>query len=166
MEVKCLVVGSLETNCYLVIKNNECIIMDPGDNAKEIINECKNYNVLEIIVTHHHFDHIGALKELENYFNLKHNTFKYKNLFNYDIIKTPGHTDDSISIYFKSENLLFSGDLVFKNGVGRYDFSNSNYNDLKKSLEFLSNLPEKTIIYPGHGLVTTLKDEKSNFIYY
>lgn len=166
MEVKCLVVGNLETNCYLVIKNNECIIIDPGDNAKEIINECKNYNVLEIIVTHHHFDHIGALKELENYFNLKHNTFKYKNLFNYDIIKTPGHTDDSISIYFKSENLLFSGDLVFKNGVGRYDFSNSNYNDLKKSLEFLSNLPEKTIIYPGHGLVTTLKDEKPNFIYY
>lgn len=166
MEVKCLVVGNLDTNCYLIIKSKECLIIDPGDNAKEIIDKCKNYSVLEIIVTHHHFDHIGALKKIEKYFNLEHNTFKYKKLFNYDIIKTPGHTDDSISIFFGGQNLLFSGDLIFYHSIGRYDFPNSNYNDLIKSLEKISKLSLDTTIFPGHGEKTSLNEEIKYFDLY
>ena len=134
MKVEVLVLGPLDTNTYILSKDRKCIIIDPADDAEKIVSFCSKYEVEEIIVTHHHFDHIGALEKLEKYYNIKHNTFLRKT-FSYDIIKTPGHTDDSISIFFSEQNLLFSGDLIFYHSIGRYDFPNSNYNDLIKSLE-------------------------------
>lgn len=131
MKVEILVLGPLDTNTYILSKDGKCIIIDPADDAEKIISFCSKYEVEEIIVTHHHFDHIGALEKLEKYYNIKHNTFLRKT-FSYDIIKTPGHTDDSISIFFGGQNLLFSGDLIFYHSIGRYDFPNSNYNDLIK----------------------------------
>ena len=69
------VLGSFATNCYTVANSEtrEAIIIDPADNCEQIINFCNKYEVIEIIVTHHHFDHIGALNELENYYNQKLN---------------------------------------------------------------------------------------------
>lgn len=165
IKIEKLVLGYLDTNCYIVSSNNKAIIIDPADNCEQIINFCKKYEVIEIIVTHHHFDHIGALNELENYYNLKHNDFSKKTL-NYEIIKTPGHTDDSISIFFPDEKILFSGDLIFYHSIGRYDFPNSNYENLKESLNIISKLPIDTIIYPGHGPETTLNEEIERFKYY
>ena len=133
MKVEVLVLGPLETNTYILSNNGKCIIIDPADDDEKIISFCSKYEVEEIIVTHHHFDHIGALEKLESYYNIKHNIFLRKS-FCYEIIKTPGHTDDSISIFFSDQNFLFSGDLIFYHSIGRYDFENSNYNDLIKSL--------------------------------
>ena len=99
MKVVVLVLGPLDTNTYILSKDGKCIIIDPADDAEKIVSFCSKYEVEEIIVTHHHFDHIGALEKLEKYYNIKHNTFLRKT-FSYDIIKTPGHTDDSISIFF------------------------------------------------------------------
>ena len=65
MQVNRLVVGDLETNCYILINNNKCLIIDPGDEYEKIKNEVSNKEVVGVIITHHHFDHIGAL----NYFN-------------------------------------------------------------------------------------------------
>ena len=165
IKVEKLILGYLDTNCYIVSSNNKAIIIDPADNYEQIINFCKKYEVIEIIVTHHHLDHIGALKEIEKYYNLKHNDFSKKTL-NYEIIKTPGHTDDSISIFFPDEKIVFSGDLIFCHAIGRYDFPNSNYENLKESLNIISKLPINTIIYPGHGKETTLKEEIPRFKYY
>lgn len=165
MNIYVLILGDLETNCYILEKSNRCIIIDPADNPQKIIDFVKNYTVEEIIVTHHHFDHIGALKALEKHFNIKHNLFIRKN-FNYEIIKTPGHTDDSISIYFAKEKYLVSGDLIFYHSIGRYDFKNSSYKDLKYSLDKISKLPIETKIFPGHGNITTLKEEQKFFKYY
>lgn len=76
------------------------------------------------------------------------------------IIETPGHTQGSICLYSKKDNLLFTGDLLFADGgVGRTDFSYSDATELKKSLQKIFKLPSKTQILPGHGRSSTLKEE-------
>ena len=145
--------------------DKQAIIIDPADNAEKIIEFCQNLHVVEILVTHHHFDHIGALAEIEKYYKLEHNIF-YSSIFAYEVIKTPGHTDDSLSFYFRKENILFDGDFIFKGSIGRFDFPNSNALDMQKSLEMISKFDDNMLIFPGHGSKTYLKNEKKHFKYF
>ena len=62
--------------------------------------------------------------------------------------------------YFKKEKIIFTGDTLFKRGIGRYDFSYSSKKELKKSLEKILKLPDDTVVYPGHGEKTTIGEEK------
>lgn len=73
------------------------------------------------------------------------------------VIYTPGHTPGSICLY--SPPHLFTGDTLFKEGIGRTDFSYSSPLQLTKSLKKLFKLPPETIIYPGHGDPSTLSAE-------
>lgn len=164
MDIKTIVVGSLQENCYIVTKNNKTLIIDPGDEADRIINVCKDLDVVEVIITHHHFDHIGALKEVEKYFHIKEGVrSKY---FNYDIIATPGHTRDSISLYFPEDLVLFSGDFIFYHSIGRTDLPGGSDTDMINSLKIISEYPDGLVIYPGHGKMTTLKEERKRFNMY
>ena len=69
--IKRLVVGPLQENCYIVSCNQSCVIIDPGDEADHIINEVESEHleVKGILVTHGHFDHIGAANELKSYYH-------------------------------------------------------------------------------------------------
>jgi len=69
----------------------------------------------------------------------------------FEVIPTPGHTPGSVCFYFPKEKILFSGDTLFADGVGRTDLSYSSPNDLQNSLKKLAQLPRETKIYPGHG---------------
>ena len=75
-------------------------------------------------------------------------------------ILSPGHTEGSLCYYF--EGNLFSGDVLFKNGIGRTDLPGGKYETLLKSVRKLYDLPENTIVYPGHGPSTTIGEEKYN----
>lgn len=75
--------------------------------------------------------------------------------------ETPGHTRGSICLYSPDEKVLFSGDTVFKGGIGRMDFPSSSSEAMKESLERLSNVEVKGL-YPGHGPVA--KEEGSKYI--
>ncbi|MBE6148888.1 MAG: MBL fold metallo-hydrolase [Firmicutes bacterium] len=165
MKIEILKLGYLETNCYLLKKDKNVIIIDPAADASTIINLCKNYHVEGILVTHHHDDHIGALLELEKNYELNHNSFLSNN-FHFDVIPTPGHTHDSLSFYFPKEKILFSGDFIFKNSIGRFDFPESSAIQMKESLNKISTYPDDIIIYPGHGPSTILGQEKTLFNYY
>ena len=164
MIVEKIVVGYLEENCYIVTKNNKTIIIDPGDEASKIINVAKNKNVVGILVTHHHPDHIGALKEIEEYYNLKET--KEVESFDFKVINTSGHTKDSVSYYFPKEKVLFVGDFLFLNSIGRTDLPTGSDIEMQASLELISKYPDDVIVYPGHGEATTLGHEKNNFRYY
>lgn len=74
-----------------------------------------------------------------------------------DLIFTPGHSPGEYCVYFKSENILFSGDVLFKDSVGRTDLWAGNTEILVNSiLEKLFKLPHKTKVFPGHGSDTTI----------
>jgi len=76
-----------------------------------------------------------------------------------EIIHTPGHTPGGSCFYIEKEKTLFSGDTLFKGSFGRVDFSYSNPKDMIESLKKLSKLPKDTLVYPGHGSKTTIKEE-------
>ena len=81
--------------------------------------------------------------------------------FELRILKTPGHTPGAACLLLKKENVVFTGDTLFKGAIGRYDFSYSDKGKLKKSLSRLFELPAETLVYPGHGEETTIGEEKN-----
>lgn len=164
MKIDKIEVGYLNTNCYIIKIDDECIIIDPGDEFKKIKSVIGDKKVVGVLVTHFHQDHIEALEEILSYYDTNLNKIN-SNKFNYEIIETPGHTNDSKTYYFKKNNIMFTGDFIFKNGIGRTDLGGSN-KDMKESLEMIKNYPDHTIIYPGHGSSTTLGEEKSLFSLY
>jgi hydroxyacylglutathione hydrolase len=80
--------------------------------------------------------------------------------FTFDVIYTPGHTPGSVCFYFQKEKVVFTGDTLFKDGVGRTDFSYSSFEDLKKSLKKIFSFSSKIVIYPGHGETTAIEEIK------
>ncbi|MCL2610485.1 MAG: MBL fold metallo-hydrolase [Defluviitaleaceae bacterium] len=79
------------------------------------------------------------------------------------VIVTPGHSHGHVCFYDKKNDIIFSGDTLFKEGVGRTDLPGGNANDLVTSIKTkLYTLPEETIVYPGHGDKTTIGHEKRN----
>ena len=78
-----------------------------------------------------------------------------------EVILAPGHTNDGTSLYCKEEGIVFTGDTLMYMGYGRTDFPTGNLRELKKSLKKLFALPENTFVYPGHGIATTIGDEKN-----
>lgn len=171
MSIEILKVGILQTNCYILSKDNHVLVIDPGDEFEKIKDKIYRKKVDGIIVTHYHFDHCLALQKLQKFTsapifdhtNLKEGLNKIKN-FTFKCIYTPGHKEDLITIYFEKEKLIFCGDFIFKGTIGRCDLEGSNFEDMKKSITKIINMDENITIYPGHGDSTTLKDEKENLI--
>lgn len=78
----------------------------------------------------------------------------------FTIIPTPGHTPGSVFFYCKEEGIAFSGDTLFRMSIGRTDFELGSFDDIVNSLHSLKTLlPLDTIVLPGHGPQTTLKEE-------
>ena len=82
-----------------------------------------------------------------------------------EVIHTPGHTPGGICLLMKNpkNKILFTGDSLFYQGIGRTDFPGADENQLIKSIkEKLLNLTDDTIVYPGHGPSSTIGKEKKN----
>lgn len=194
--IKKLIVGNMQTNCYVLYNDNhQCIIVDPGDQGQKISkyideNELK---LLAILLTHGHFDHIGAVDYLYQKYHCPIYTHQETlpllhqsklNLSSFEIpfvVDSPikiadtqlqigsfqfvwmlleGHCQGSSMIYYPAEDILFSGDVLFKGSIGRYDFPTSSHFETKKSLEVIKKLNFEAKILPGHGEESTLTYEK------
>jgi len=154
MKISKLVVGYLEENCYILEKDNKCIVIDPGDNLDKIMDSIKG-SVEEILITHYHFDHIGALNALKEKTHLEENVF-LKKTFKYEVIDVPGHTSDSKAFYFYEDGIMFTGDFLFNNSIGRMDLPTGSKMDMINSIRKIEKYPLNTIIYPGHSDIGTL----------
>lgn len=166
MEIKKVVVGILEENCYVLIKNNECLVVDPGaeyDKIRQVIGDNK---VLGVLITHSHSDHIGALRNFLTKRSIK--IFKRSNLeekeytigdFKFKCIHTPGHSKDSVTFYFEDEQVMFIGDFIFKNGIGRTDLPGGDSKEMEQSIEKIKKYDGNIRIYPGHDEESILLDE-------
>lgn len=73
MKIQKLILGPLKTNCYIIFdeKTKKGVIIDPGAEAEKIINKVKGLDIVYILNTHGHFDHIGANREVKNFFRAK-----------------------------------------------------------------------------------------------
>ncbi len=77
-----------------------------------------------------------------------------------DVWHTPGHSPGSICIYVAEAEAIFTGDTLMFMKVGRTDIPGGNKDQLARSLQRLATLPDKTKVYPAHGLPTTIKSER------
>ena len=185
--------GDFGTNCYIVTKNDSSLVIDSGDGAKEwVLQNAKNLKA--ILCTHGHFDHIfdaGKLKdELEipvyinkfDAFMCESDIFGYmKSTFTPDVLVDndenfniddfcikfyhfPGHTPGCSMI--EIDDMMFSGDFLFRGSIGRWDFPFSDKNEMLKSLGKFKNLKGNFTLYPGHGESSTLEVEQNNIDYW
>jgi len=171
-------------------KTKEAIVIDPGFDASHEAEQIVRYvderalKVKFIVNTHGHSDHIrgdivlkrkygvpicihaydvhclnglgensspaNMLLEDEGLLKFGQRTLK--------VMHTPGHTRGSISLV--GEKLVFTGDTLFAGGIGRTDFAGGSNRDMRLSLQKLLCLPDNYGVYPGHGGVSTIGEEK------
>lgn len=169
MKINVVVVGRLETNCYVLEKDGEVLIVDPGDDFEKI-KKTINGKVKGILVTHNHFDHIGALDECVKYFNVpvydKNNLIEGRceiGKFIFEVKYNFGHTMDSISFIF--DNIMFSGDFIFSGAIGRCDLG-GDFFAMKNSIKDILNSNINYKICPGHGEFTYLESERNLLLCY
>ncbi|MCR6513393.1 MAG: MBL fold metallo-hydrolase [Clostridium chrysemydis] len=199
MLVKVIPTGTIEENCYLVMDENtkEGFIVDPGDEPLKIEKAIKDtgMNLKYILLTHAHFDHVGALNYLVEKFNVPFYMNKEEEEFaktdNYvfgKINKANGYLDDNSELSIGNEsirvfhtpghtvgglcfligNKLFTGDTLFRSSVGRSDFPGGDMTALVNSIKTkLLPLGDEIEVYPGHGPMSTIGYEKKNnmFLY-
>ena len=170
MEIKCIVTGYLDENCYIIINNGTCLVVDPGDDFHKIKEQIGTNKVLGVLITHSHVDHIGALRNFLTKRSIK--IFKRSNLednkeysigdFKFKSILTPGHSKDSVTFYFENEKIMFIGDFIFKESIGRCDLPGGSEVEMKESIEKIKEYSDDIKLYPGHYEATTLGYEKKN----
>lgn len=170
MKVEAVVVGPLEENCYVLKIDDKALVIDPGDEIDKINKVIDSSKVTGVLITHNHFDHVGALSyfdknKIYNFSNLEEKEYNIEN-FKFEVVYTPGHTSDSISFYFKEINSLFCGDFIFLESIGRCDLPTGDINTMKESINKIKDYPKNMIIYPGHGPKTTLQYEINNNPYF
>ncbi len=171
------------TNAYIIICSvtGDSVLVDAPGEAGKIISHLDGTNPRYILLTHSHFDHTGALKELKSSLNIPrmiHSadagrlptpldtkiengaTIACGNL-KLKVLHTPGHTPGSISLLI--EKYLISGDTLFPGGPGRTD-TPTDFKQIIMSLnEKVFILPEETLVFPGHGASTDIKKAKEEF---
>ena len=184
MEIKVKAFGEYQTNCYILTKKEQSLIIDPGIGAsKWVIENAKN--PLAILNTHGHFDHVWSNKELKekldipicihykDSFMLESDPFGMGmpmsipdiefsgdqgidfGVFKVNFFHFPGHTP-GCGIY-EIEGNIFSGDFIFDNSVGRADFPYSSPKTMRQSIKnFLKLFKTDMPIYPGHGAPTSV----------
>ena len=197
MIIRRIVVGPLETNCYIVGDDDthEAVIIDPGADPEAIKAELKSRKLTPklIINTHGHGDHIGAnggfklpvwihrldagmlidpASNLSTSFGLGITSSPASKLveegdevpvgnLKLKVIHTPGHTEGGISL--KVGDAVFTGDTIFREGVGRTDLPGGSHPELLQSIKTKLLKEEDNVkFYPGHGPTTTAGHERKN----
>ncbi|KEI96433.1 MBL fold metallo-hydrolase [Clostridium botulinum] len=195
MDIKTIPVGIYNANCYLLIDQDKCAIIDPGGDPEDIIKIIEDNNLIPkfILLTHGHIDHVGGVEAIKDEYNIPFyinrkdedlikeaeyifgNFGKYKNadeylvegkefqLGNFKIkaIETPGHSPGGMS--FLVNNVIFTGDTLFRESIGRSDFIGGSHNTLINSIQSkITVLDPDIYVLPGHGPQSTIGYEKDN----
>jgi hydroxyacylglutathione hydrolase len=203
LDVHMLTVGPLAENCFLLRRegSDRALIVDPGEEPERILAlvEELGVKVEAILLTHCHFDHIGAVapvaeatgapvycpaietpvladimsfvpwKEFGPYESYEADeqvgggeTLELAGL-ELEVIFTPGHSPGHVTYSVRGEEAIFSGDVLFKESVGRVDLPGGDGPTLIASIRSLiESHPGETAVYPGHMGTTTLGAERAS----
>ena len=185
MNIQKLTLGLYQTNTYLLANDTEAVVIDPGYEADTILDALAGKTLKAILLTHGHFDHVGAVKELvaetgcDVYIHAAESTMPpmvtagpLYFTHTYDegdtvspiagleltVLHTPGHTPGSVCLLMGNE--MCSGDTLFACSFGRTDLPGGDPRKMMESLRRLASLQGNFFIHPGHGGSTTLDAEK------
>lgn len=185
MLLDCLAIGPYQTNCYIFgdEETKEVVVIDAGENIEVLMERIKEkgYKVQKILITHGHFDHTKGIVKLKDFTGSKvlmceqdvcmlSNPDCIDQLIKdgdkidiggvtLNVIQTPGHTKGGVC--FQSGNILFAGDTLFNQSIGRTDLQGGNYDELIQSIkEKLLTMADDVTVYPGHGPATTIGKER------
>ncbi|MCC8122549.1 MAG: MBL fold metallo-hydrolase [Oscillospiraceae bacterium] len=190
MTIRTLPVGSLETNCYLLIDDatKQCAVIDPGGDADFILRQIQadGVNVTAILLTHAHHDHTGAVPSLRERFPsavvylhpadaamLGHaplmppvgNTTPYQEGDTLQVGKLSIKVLDTPGhtpggVTLATGRTLFTGDTLFYGSIGRTDFPGGDYDAIMQSVRRLGRLDGDYAVLPGHMEGSTLAQER------
>ena len=188
MKLQTLTLGDYEVNCYILWGENstECLVIDPGYEPRKVLDavEALGKTVQAILLTHGHFDHVGAVREIFSETDcdiylcpddckmpemMTAGPLCYTNSYGegdtlslagltIKVLHTPGHTPGSVCLL--CEDTLFSGDTLFAGSCGRTDLPLGSWEQLQSSLSRLKELEGDYIVCPGHGEATRLSAER------
>ena len=180
--------GIYFVNCYLIHEENakSCVCIDPGGNAGKVLKflEETGLTLEAILLTHGHFDHVGAVRELAEktgcrvYLHSddlllpeKYTAGPLYYTHHYDegdvlelaglsihVMHTPGHTGGSVCLTV--DDCIFSGDTLFCHSCGRTDLPGGDPEAIMQSLARLKAIEGDYRVFPGHNRATTLAVEK------
>ncbi len=205
MNIQRFIFNLFQVNTYVLYENNECIIIDPGNETdtenQKIIDfiEQNNLKPLFILNTHCHIDHIVGVEYLKKYFNIeffanKKDEYLFppmqevaksydiklsgvptidRNITSADILKignstlkvleVPGHTLGHLSFFAEKEQFVLTGDVLFKDTIGRTDLLGGDLDNLMNSIVTqILPLGDEVVVYPGHGPETKIGEERKN----
>lgn len=183
MEIHKVVVGSYANNVFIVRcrHTGESVLIDAANEHERLLELCRRYDVRRVLETHGHFDHIGAVPQMrEAGYEVAVTALDAPMLkdVGYDVflddaevievghlrlhaIHNPGHTPGSISFLVEGSPVLFSGDTLFPGGPGNTSFDGGNFATIIDSIDTrLFTLPAHTVVMPGHGVDTTIGNER------
>ena len=182
--------GAYQTNTYIVKDREDsalCVVIDPGYEPDTILDylEAHGLTAKAILLTHGHFDHVGAVRELAaetgcdvyihaaeadlppmmtagplyyTHTYAEGDTISPIDGMELTVLHTPGHTPGSVCLIYGQH--LFSGDTLFQGSCGRVDFPGGSPKEMIESLTRLASLQTDYRVHPGHGESTTLEAEK------
>ena len=174
----------VDNNVWIVGNDDEVVVVDPAHDADAVAEAVGERNVLGILLTHGHDDHIRAAVEtarrLDAHLYLHpadhmlwekvHQTLPDFELADeaefvvagtpLTVLHTPGHSPGSVCVYAPTLGAVFTGDTLFQGGPGATGRSYSDFPTIIESIrKTLLTLPGETVVYPGHGAQTTVADE-------
>ena len=188
LKIHTLPLGDYQTNTYILLEEggSDCVIVDAGYNPRTILEVLEKLGLTAraILLTHGHFDHVGAVRtlaaELECpvyiheaelalppmitagplYYTHNYGEGDKLNLAGLEltVLHTPGHTPGSVCLLCQDH--MFSGDTLFQGSCGRTDLPGGDWETIQTSLRRLAKLEGEYAVHPGHGGNTALSVEK------
>lgn len=181
MKIKRFISSRLESNGYVIYQDRggPCYVIDPGYRHKDFLGfaEKNELHIKGILLTHHHYDHTGAVKNISretgcpvyihkddlDMYGEEAEPIEDGHVFHLDgekivTIHTPGHTKGGVCFFSEKSRAVFTGDTVFNVDLGRTDLEDGDPKEMKMTIKNIVDKWSNDIeIYPGHGDPCSMK---------